>query len=190
MVRLASDMWVRPAVARWHEDSPGNELLIVEAPLIGGRLLSLVQPLDDSVEPLLSSETTLFVLPVPTLEIKEALRHKRSASKAQDPSERDASVSVLDTLAEEINAAARSLGITAPADKGYDPDTYAEVYLNMMRHRHRERLNIAEVFSVDRRGELPGKQISASAADVEAAYAQAEQMSADVRERRLTRWFA
>ena len=60
-IRKAVGLWARQAVQKWHEAHPQpNQLLIGELPLIGNRLIELVEPKEDATEPLLTSEQTLF----------------------------------------------------------------------------------------------------------------------------------
>ncbi|MCB0062552.1 MAG: hypothetical protein KDE19_10575, partial [Caldilineaceae bacterium] len=66
-IRKAVGLWARNAVNEWHSNhAAAADLLIGEVPLIGNRLIELVQPIDDAVEPLLAGEQCTFVLPVPT----------------------------------------------------------------------------------------------------------------------------
>jgi hypothetical protein len=125
-VRLAVDYWARVGVARWQAASAPDDLLIIEGPLIGGRLSSLTKPQPDDAEALLSSTRCLFVLPVPSLEVKLALRGKRQSGHAAggNSAPGDAAVNVLDAHVAEINAAAEALDLNRGTDE-YDPELYA-----------------------------------------------------------------
>jgi hypothetical protein len=190
VVRLAVDHWLRPAIARWQAAAGRDALLVIEAPLIGGRLLSLAKPMADGAEDLLASEETLFLLPVPTAAVKDALRRKRHASMAADPSQPDAAVDVLDGLVDEIAAAAIALGIAGPATRGYHPEMYAGVYLSAMRARHSRRLEVDQVFEVgDHAVEPPVRRLEATELEVASAFASAAAVPAPDRDRQFADWY-
>src|SRR5690606_8911181 len=82
-IRKAVGLWARQAVWQWHEAHPAaNHLLIGELPLIGNRLIELVEPANDAAEPLLTSEQTLFVVPVPSWEVREVIEATRARTVA------------------------------------------------------------------------------------------------------------
>ena len=65
VIRKAAGLWAREAVGAWqrrHADP--RDLLIGEVPLIGNRLIELVQRRDDEVEGLLAGEGSVFLIPV------------------------------------------------------------------------------------------------------------------------------
>ena len=54
MIRKAVGVWTRQGIAQWHKQYPEAEhILIGELPLIGNRLMEIVQQHSDEVEPLL-----------------------------------------------------------------------------------------------------------------------------------------
>src|SRR4029453_15196364 len=65
MVRVAVGRGARAAIAAWDSARPAEGLLIVEAPLVGHRLVELVRPMADASEALLSGPRTRFIVPVP-----------------------------------------------------------------------------------------------------------------------------
>jgi hypothetical protein len=155
VVRKAAGLWVREAIARWHAAHPAAEhVLIGETPLVGNRFLELAQPADDAVEPLLAAATCAFVIAVPSREVRrflEAERERRMARPLHPRERDDAPPEVLRDLWREITMAARTRGITAPADDAaahersrdrgaatpaYDPDLYRDVYARVLRRRH------------------------------------------------------
>lgn len=191
VVRLAADGWTRTGVGRWLAAAPADGFLIIEAPLIGGRMMSLARPADDTAEMFLSRDT-LFLLPVPTQEVKTALRRSRGRDEAQDPSLPFASVDVLDGLVREINAIAVALGALPSAVPEYDPEAYAGVYLHAMRGRSCRRIEINTVFDIAPTAATsePLAELAPADDEVRAAFGAAEALAPDVAEARLGRWYA
>ena len=151
VIRRAAGLWVRQAVAQWHQEHLGEKsLLIGEAPLIGNRLLELVLPRDDAAESILLEESTRFVLPIPSRKIRCIMETARQTSirNPRDIRElNDAAPEVLKTLWRELIRAATALNIPTPpkgSDENYDPKIYESVYLQVLKHRRYEvaRLNI------------------------------------------------
>jgi len=149
-VRKAVGLWARRGVLRWHRAHPDpSHLLVGEVPLVGNRLIELVQPLDDEVEPLLSSDAALFITPVPSAEVRRHIEAAREQSIAQPSHEReraDAPPNVLKALWLELHTVAQKLGLatnSAYPDRNppdYNPEVYAAVFDHLLRHRHRETL--------------------------------------------------
>jgi hypothetical protein len=146
-VRKAAGLWVRAAIGQWfrhHSDSA--DMLIGECPLIGNRLIELVQHHDDDVEPILCSPTAKFIIPVPSREVRRTIEEKREASSANPQHERenaDAMPQVLQAAWLEVYRVAPELNITHtdPGHQGdYDPEIYQGVYSLLLKHRHSQRL--------------------------------------------------
>jgi len=189
-IRVAADDWVRAGVARWLANGGPSALLIVEAPLIGGRMMSLARHAEDGVEAFLAAET-VFVLPVPTLEVKQTLRGRRSDDAARDASRPFASVDVLDRLVAEINGIAAGIGavVTPPAD--YHPEAYSAVYQHAMRRRRSRIVSIDQVFEI-RDGMPAGSDPPAvlpTDEEMVVAFEAAARLPADAVEERLRRWY-
>ncbi len=150
MIRRAVGRWAREAVAQWdaaHVD-PAH-MLIGEVPLIGNRLIELAQKRDDAAEGILASDSTLFVVPVPSWEVRshiENARAKTSANPQHEKEKLDASPDVLRALWEEVNGLAREIGLTkARRDAPYNPYIYGGVYEALLRHRHAEMILVEDV---------------------------------------------
>ena len=151
VVRRAAGLWVRQAVAQWHQKYLGEKsILIGEAPLIGNRLIELALPRNDAAESILLEESTRFVLPVPSRRIRRIIETARQTSIKNPRDYRelnDASPEVLKTLWTELIRAATALHIPTPpkgSDEDYDPKTYQSVYIRVLKHRRYEvtRLNV------------------------------------------------
>ena len=151
VIRRAAGLWVRQAVAQWHQKHLGEKsILIGEAPLIGNRLLELVLPRNDAAESILLDKSTRFVLPIPSRRIRRLMETARQTSIKNPRNSRelnDAAPEVLKALWRELIRAAMALNIPTPpkgSDEGYDPRIYESVYLQVLKHRRYEitRLNI------------------------------------------------
>jgi len=83
-IRKSVGLWARDAIADWQKQYPSEEhLLIGELPLIGNRLIEIAEKQDDALEAELSKETTTFVIPVPSWEVREVIEKNREASLAK-----------------------------------------------------------------------------------------------------------
>ena len=151
VIRRAAGLWVRQAVAQWHQKHLGEKsILIGEAPLIGNRLLELVLPRNDAAESILLEKSTRFVLPIPSRRILRLMETARQTSIKNPRNSRelnDAAPEVLKALWRELIRAAMALNIPTPpkgSDEDYDPRIYESVYLQVLKHRRYEitRLNI------------------------------------------------
>lgn len=152
MVRVAVGRWARGAIAAWDFGRPAEALLIVEAPLVGHRLVELARPTADAAEPLLSGPRTRFIVPVPSRTLRAHLEVERGrrALAPRHPREReDAPPDVLRDLWRQLARLAAALGLAAlppgTADLPYDPAIYAAVYAQVLRRRHVEVLTMDAV---------------------------------------------
>jgi hypothetical protein len=164
VIRKAAGLWARGAVGAWHRDhADPRHLLIGEVPLIGNRLIELAQRQDDGVEALLAGEQTVFVIPVPSREVRQVIEAARQREMARPLHEREranAVPSLVQALWEELASVARELGILrspTPASTegpggseipGFDPDVYAGVYQRLLRHRQTARLDVSTALPV------------------------------------------
>lgn len=154
-IRKAVGLWARQAVQAWHEAHPApNQLLIGELPLIGNRLIELVEPTDDAAEPLLTSEQTLFVVPVPSWEVREVIESTRARTIADPQNEQeklDAPPNVLRLMWQEVNRLARQIGLTkASPQTPYNPYIYGGVFEALLQHRPTKLLLIDQVLRPSR----------------------------------------
>ena len=154
-IRKAVGLWARQAVQEWHEAHPApNQLLIGELPLIGSRLIELVEPANDAAEPLLTSEQTLFVVPVPSWEVREIIEETRKRTLAEPQNEQeklDAPPNVLRAMWESVNGLARQIGLTkASPQTPYNPYIYGGVFEALLQHRPTKLLLIDEVLRPSR----------------------------------------
>lgn len=184
VIRKAVGLWARSGVEAWHRHHAGNEhILIGEVPLVGNRLIELVQKRKDRAEALLTSTDATFAIPVPSVEIRnliEAARAKSIANPKNEREEKDAPPNVLRDNWLELFAVGKQLGLIDPsiAEPIYDPEVYASTYSSFLIHRHTEivaldqRLDTANhsVYDVD----FEPRELAANPADAEAFVAQVE----------------
>ena len=142
--------WARGAVLDWQAAyGAGADMLIGELPLIGGRLIELVQPRDDGAEALLRGPRARFVLPVPSREVRRAIEAKRAQTILEprhDNEAHDAPPALLRSLWQDLNRVAFRLGMVEAADDApYSPAIYAAVYRHLLSRRPCLQLNVDEL---------------------------------------------
>ena len=154
VIRKAIGVWVRHALGKWHQDHPGfDHLLIGETPFIGNRFIELAQSWADVTEPLLTDAASVFVIPVPTLEVRrfiEAERARRSDNPVHEREGEDAPPQVLRQLWQELARTAPILGVEhagPSSDIAYNPVLYRRVYETLLRHRHTRVMPIGTILS-------------------------------------------
>jgi len=139
-IRGALGMWVRAAAATWFEHHAAQEdLLIIEAPVIGGRFSELAKRIEDALEPHLADPKTLFVVVAPTLALQQELRRRRAAQAEGSVhvlERHNASLGVLDVQLAAVEHVARLWGNPPKIPGIYDPHLYVDVMRAVLRHRH------------------------------------------------------
>ena len=192
VLRKAAGLWARDAVTDWAAQHEGDGALLAgETPLIGHRFVELARPSADTAEPVLVSDTTRFLVPVPTVEVRRAIEAARAATTASPRHEReraDAVPGVLRVLWGQLLDAAAQLaaerGEGPPVDVGYDPDTYLAVYTEALWRRNWEPLPVEvalppqsrSVYAVD----APAVDLAPSEAEAEAYVARVEREYPDL----------
>ncbi len=146
-IRKACGLWSRKAVSEWDEQNKNSEaLLIIEAPLIGNRLVELAAPSADGCEAFLRSPGVQFVIPVPTPGIREAIEARRretSAAPRHEQERADANPFVVAVLSRELCDVAVRLGYRGPAEwHAYNPALYEFVYREVLKYRNTQVLSI------------------------------------------------
>lgn len=140
VIRRATGLWARGAVAAWDERHPAPEhLLVGETPFVGNRFVELARRLDDRAETLLTAASCRFAIAVPSREVRrfvEAERERRAASPLHPREREDASPRVLRELWRDL-ASIETPGRVAE-DAPYDPTRYVRVYERVLRHRRHE----------------------------------------------------
>ena len=148
VIRRAAGLWARSAVTEWRSiHGAADDLLAVEAPLVGGRFAELASPVDDVGEDELSLPDVRFVVVVPSVGVRreiERARNRTSASPGHARETADAAPQVVSGLWAEVLRAAGVIGISTSGD-GYDPRVYRRVYERALRRRGVEVLALDEV---------------------------------------------
>lgn len=147
LVIQAVGAWLRRALAKWAAARDAKDLLLGEAPLIGGRFMEICRPADDAAEPLLRDQRTRFLLPVPSVELRahiEAQRERTIVAPQHANEAHDAPPDLLRALWRDLHQVALALGLAAavPGDAPYSPAIYAAVYRHLLRRRHIEQINL------------------------------------------------
>ncbi len=200
VIRKAAGMWVRHALAQWESLHPEPaHLLIGETPIAGNRFVELARRADDAAEPLLAAASCLFVVPVPSVGVRqflEAERSRRTKAAVHDRERQDAPPNVLRELWEELATVARRLGgLSASGEQAgsgtYDPVAYERVYRYVLRHRATEVLAVTQVtpgapasahaFAVSTADLVPAQdEAAACIAAVEARYPDLRELEGEV----------
>jgi len=142
VIRLAIGRWARQALVDWHQQhSAPQAMLIGETPFIGHRLIELARVRDDMAEILLRQASCVFVLPIPTPQVRDYIareRRRRATAPVHEQEREDAPPHVLQALWEELARLAPALGVTPQTTDGrapYDPEVYQGVYRALLKHR-------------------------------------------------------
>ena len=145
VIRMALGRWARQALVGWHQRHPEPQaMLIGETPFIGHRLIELARVCDDAAEGLLRQAACVFVIPVPTPQVREHIeteRRRRISAPVHAQEQEDAPPSVLQALWHELARLAPCLGVPSSVTSGqapYDPAVYHGVYQAILKHRHIE----------------------------------------------------
>jgi hypothetical protein len=147
VVRRATGLWAREAVAVWHETHRDDSaILIGETPFVGGRFTELARPVDDAAEALLMAPGCVFVLAVPSNEVRsyiEGERLRRAAAPVDAREREDAPPQVLQDSWRELVEAGALIGLDMPAPgASYDAAGYRAVYKHLLRYRNVEVLEV------------------------------------------------
>jgi len=180
-------------VLRWHHDHPeASEILIGETPLVGERLMELARPRSDAVEPLLAGDATVFLVPVPSREVRRAIEEARARDVADARDAKSAAPHLVSAHWRELERIARDIGIGARASGAYDPGLYAEVYRRLLRHRRTAILSLDLILPVSTSAhELAtgATEIVPSPSEVAAAMAEVGRLTETEIERRAAEWY-
>lgn len=197
MIRRAVGLWSRSALADWIHTHPSPQhLLLIEAPLVGGRLAELAHRSDDSAETLLSRSDVRFYIPTPTVEVRLAIEAARRTETLTHRHARDAASAIptlVDELWDMIAQTARQLRIgSAESVSRYSPEAYFAVYRTVLRHRAATKVMIEEVVSVDgspHELDEPLEELSPNPTQVADLIARAEQEGTESVAARAALWY-
>lgn len=194
-IRLAAGGWARDAVRTWHERHGPEHLLIGETPLAGERLASLARPASDALEPLLASEATVFLVPVPSAAVRRTIEAARAREMADPRHARDRASAAPHLVRwhwDDLVRVGCELGLAGAADgTAYDPDLYARVYGHLLRRRHARTVPIDEIVDVGRSVHQvhAASELLPTAAEVDAALRAVEAGGPAYIESAATGWY-
>jgi len=142
VIRRATGLWARGALAAWDERHAAHEhLLIGETPFVGNRFVELARRFDDRAEALLTAASCRFAIAVPSRDVRrfvEAERERRCGSPRHPREREDAPPRVLRDLWDHLVAIEAAGRVAGGAPVPYDPVLYQRVYERVLRHRHCE----------------------------------------------------
>jgi hypothetical protein len=195
VIRRASGLWVRDAVAEWSARYREPEhLLVGETPFVGNRFVELARRIDDRAEPLLASPSCRFVIATPSREVRsflEAQRGRRAAEPLHPREREDAPPHVLRDLWQSLAAIAG--GGSAPSP--YDPAVYTGVYERVLRHRNTEVVGLDVILPTERLSvydfAVSPRDLIPSAPDAERFIHEVERRYVDLRvlDGEIARWW-
>jgi hypothetical protein len=197
MIRRAVGIWLRDAIVQWSDAHSGPaHLLLIEAPLVGGRMSELAYQADDRAEPLLSGRDVHFYVPTPTHDVRLAIEAARRAETASHRHARDAANAVpalVDELWQMVAQTAARLSIrVAEPLSGYSPEAYFAVYRAVLRHRRVTEVPVEEIVSAAGSPHALDKSVDElvpASVDVAALIARAEAEGDESVAARAARWY-
>jgi hypothetical protein len=197
MIRRAVGIWLRDAIVQWSDThSDPAHLLLIEAPLAGGRMSELAYRMEDRAESLLSGRDAHFYVPTPTREVRLAIEAARRAEMLSHRHARDAANAVpalVDELWQMVAQTAERLNIPIAEPLSiYSPEAYFAVYRTVLRHRPVTEVPVEEIVSgagsphaLDKSAE----ELVPAAVDVAALIARAESEGDESVAARAARWY-
>lgn len=195
MIRRAVGLWARRAIAQWQRHAERNQLLLVEAPLVGGRMSELAERIDDDAEELLRKEAR-FLVPTPTIAVRTAIKEARRREMASHRHARDAANAIpelVDELWELVARTAELLNLAPDVrSTAYSPAAYYAVYAAVLKHRQVTALPVEEVLPVTDSPHALSEQaneLRPTPGEVPALMLEAEAEGLRAVERRAERWY-
>ena len=152
-LKLIAGLWLMDVVREWIDfNRSSDNILLIEAPLVGNRFIELMQKqLDDNLENFLSSELCQVVVPIPSTKVRAAIEAERERQVSEDAKVwSGAKPSVMLMLWKDTCIIANEFGkkIDVSGQPPYDPEIYLYVYSKILKHRNFVPLHIDEIFEV------------------------------------------
>ncbi|MBS0365671.1 MAG: hypothetical protein JSR67_07610 [Proteobacteria bacterium] len=153
VIRRAAGLWARQALSLWSKEvRTAESLLVIEAPLIGGRFVELARVVSDAAESLLAGSDTLFLVPQPSRAVRSAIEVARAQESAQHRHALDSNNApppLVDALWRQVLDTADVLGVARDRnDLSYSPELYFAVYRLLLRHRQVRAVPVTEVVAL------------------------------------------
>lgn len=173
-LKLCAGAWLMTVVKNWlAEHAQSNELLLIEAPLVGHRFIELAKiQADKDLETFLNSADFQFIVPIPSKKVREKIEADRRAQIAENAKTWvGAKPSVMLMLWKMICGIANEFGKNIPMDgqPPYDPAIYEFVFRRILKHRHYIPLHIDEIFKIEVQDEKELHNTGSLAADSDKA---------------------
>lgn len=199
-LRKGVGLWARQGALNWSKQfTDPQHFLVGEIPMVGNRLSELTYQLDDEAEALLAGDETIFVLPVPSKEVRqviEAAREKTIAQPRHKKEEKDAQPNVLYAIWAEMVQVGHILGFVDKVPSGtipYDPAVYTAVFQHLLTHRQSITLNINTALKPQGSAydlTIKGTELAATAGEVDAIIAAIEkQYTPESLEKAVAQWY-
>jgi hypothetical protein len=195
MIRRAVGIWSRDAIVQWSDTHSGPEhLLLIEAPLVGGRMSELAHRAEDRAETLLRRPDVRFYVPTPTRDVRlaiEAARHAESASHRHARDAANAVPTLVDELWQMVAQTAERLRIDlAHSRSAYSPEVYFALYRAVLRHRPVTEVPVEEIVPGAGSPHAFDESLEELApVDVASLIARAESEGDEFVEERAARWY-
>ncbi len=153
VVRLSAGYWLLDYLKQWSQKNFEilQKVLLVEAPLVGNRFSELIHlQSDQELEQYLSSKKVQFVLPVPSLKVRDKIEDDRALQVSETAKTwSGAKPSVMRQLWLDTLNIAKTLDITTFQGEKYDPQVYAKTYQLLSHRRNLRILPIDRVYPIN-----------------------------------------
>jgi len=151
-IRLIASNWLLAYLKKWHGQNvkDNRALLMIEAPLVGGRFSNLVHIQDDTaLEKVLSQTSTQFILPIPSNKVRLKIVEERKAQIKEDATKwSGAKPSVLKQLWLDTLHIGNEIGLVNEKTEAYEEMSYATIYGHILRHRNLNKWIIKDKFDI------------------------------------------
>lgn len=169
-VKLSVGAWLLDTLKNWLAQYPSSdELLLIEAPLVGHRFMELVKiQTDTALEKFLKSADCQMLIPIPSKKVRAKIEEDRRKQVSEDAKTwTGAKPSVMLLLWKMICGIANEFGknISMEGQPPYDPVIYEFVFGNILKHRHFTPLHIDEIYKVNIENEADLHNTESLAAD-------------------------
>ena len=173
-MKLIAGAWLMDELELWlDEHKEDDNLLLIEAPLVGHRFVELINPTENpETEAFLASELCKVVMPIPTVEVREKIELERKRQVSEDAKVwSGAKPSVMLFLWKMTCELANDFGMTVDVSgqPPYDPEIYKFVFGEILKHRNFVPLIIDEIYSIPEKGEDSLHSADSRTADAETA---------------------
>ena len=152
-VLIAVGVWLVEAVKNWLEEHPNSDdLLLIEAPLLGNRFIELAKiAADNDLETFLKSDKFQVIVPIPSKKLRESIEKARAKDVPDDVKVwTGAKPSVMLMLWKMVCGIANQLGknIDMNGQPPYDPSVYQFVFEHVLKHRHFIPLHVDKIYDI------------------------------------------